>query len=197
MSIMSIDKIKEGLQFLGIKDPETISYIIDSQKENYLWSIEQDEIKEIKEVYKSRFKIPKGLKKKDLKVLLETTSDLINKAKEQSRKNSENVFHKIEVEDWIEKKKKINLILKNHKHFGSGEEKLRKAKEYPIDQLIEFNGHGFAKCLWHNERSPSLKYYRDTNTVYCFSCHNKHDAIDVYQILNGVNTSQAINNLWK
>ena len=63
-----------------------------------------------------------------------------------------------------------------------------KLKEIPITNYIDFNRAGFARCIWHNEITPSMKYYHRTNTIYCFGCHKSGDVIDVVQQLNNFNS---------
>lgn len=71
------------------------------------------------------------------------------------------------------------------------------AKAYPIDALIEFNYQGFARCLWHEEKTPSMHYYKDKNRVSCFGCSKHGDSIDVYQKLHNCSVKQAIDELIK
>ncbi len=75
--------------------------------------------------------------------------------------------------------------------------RIDKAKAHPIDNLIEFNGHGFAKCLWHEDSTPSMHYHKDMNRVKCFGCSFYGDAIDVYQKLKGCSVKEAIDALMK
>ena len=58
---------------------------------------------------------------------------------------------------------------------NSAVDDIDKAKQYPIDQLIEIK-NGFAKCLWHIEKQGSMKFYREENRLHCFSCNQSHDA---------------------
>lgn len=64
-------------------------------------------------------------------------------------------------------------------------EHISAARETPIHTLIEFNSSGFAKCLWHNEKSASLHYRKNVNRVHCFGCNKNADAIDVYMAIHG------------
>lgn len=74
-------------------------------------------------------------------------------------------------------------------------ERLALAREFPIPKLIAFNGAGFAKCIWHDEKSGSMKYYRKQNKVYCFGCRYGGDAIDVMMRLQGLTLSGAVDAL--
>lgn len=66
------------------------------------------------------------------------------------------------------------------------------AKAYPIDNLIQFNRSGFAKCIWHDDKKPSLHYWKEKNIVKCFACGESGDAIKVYMDLNGVKFHEAV-----
>ena len=73
---------------------------------------------------------------------------------------------------------------------------IARAKQYPIGNLIKFDRMSKALCIWHSENSPSLHYYKDTNTVYCFGGCGKHgDSIDVYRQLHNCSFKEAIKNL--
>lgn len=67
-----------------------------------------------------------------------------------------------------------------------------RAKQYPIGSLVSFGRDKKAGCLWHDDKTPSMHYYADTNSVYCFACAKGGDAIDVYRALYGVSFGQAV-----
>lgn len=73
--------------------------------------------------------------------------------------------------------------------------KVEQAKQYPISSLLKFNGGGFACCVWHNEKTPSMKYYKKENRVYCFGCNRGGDAIDVAQVVHGCSFEEAVKRL--
>lgn len=75
------------------------------------------------------------------------------------------------------------------------EDMIRKAKEYPVTDLISFNKNNMALCPFHSDKTPSLHYYKDTNTVHCFSCQKSWDSIDIVMELEGLNFIQAIKRL--
>jgi len=70
-----------------------------------------------------------------------------------------------------------------------------KAKQVPISNFVEFNRSGFASCVWHNEKSPSMKYYEEENKVRCFGCSRSGDVIDVVQALWGCTLVEAVKKL--
>lgn len=75
-----------------------------------------------------------------------------------------------------------------------GDDKVLKAKSYPMGNLVEFNRYK-AKCLWHSDSSPSLHYYPKTNTAYCFGCGKAFDSIDAYMKIHGVGFKDALDKL--
>jgi hypothetical protein len=72
---------------------------------------------------------------------------------------------------------------------------ISKAKNTPIPGIIDFNNAQFAKCLWHNEKSPSLHYIKNTNKVHCFGCGKTADAIDLYMELYKLSFIEAVKRL--
>lgn len=81
---------------------------------------------------------------------------------------------------------------KEHRDRSKINDKLLKAKLYPIDTLITFNRDGKAPCVWHNERTGSMHYYPDNNRVHCFGCNKGGDAIDVYRQMHGCSFTEAV-----
>lgn len=79
----------------------------------------------------------------------------------------------------------------------TGDDKVLKAKSYPMTNLIEFRQRK-ACCPWHNEKTPSLQYYPKTNSAYCFgSCGRAYDSIDAYRLKYGGSFVNAVNELNK
>jgi len=66
------------------------------------------------------------------------------------------------------------------------------AKQVPITNFLEFNRAGFAKCLWHNERTASMKYRPERNKVFCHGCSAHKDVIDVVMEQRGVDFKEAV-----
>lgn len=69
---------------------------------------------------------------------------------------------------------------------------IEKARSVPIYRYVRFNNSGFAPCLWHSEKTPSMKYYPDRNKVYCFGCNAHKDVIDVVMQKDVVDFNRAI-----
>lgn len=47
------------------------------------------------------------------------------------------------------------------------------------------NRHGRCRCVWHEDKNPSMKLYEGDRGCYCFACHNGGSVIDL--------TMQALN----
>lgn len=77
---------------------------------------------------------------------------------------------------------------------GITDEMIAMARQYPIDKMIEFK-RGNALCLWHNEKNPSMRYYPQTNTVYCWSCQKSAGAIDVCMKIDAISFVEAVKRL--
>lgn len=73
--------------------------------------------------------------------------------------------------------------------------RIMRAKDYPIENLIHFNSAGFANCIWHNEKTPSMKFSKKHNRVHCFGCGKHGDSVDVAQVIYGCTFLEAINRL--
>lgn len=73
---------------------------------------------------------------------------------------------------------------------------VRRAKEVPITQFIRFSYDGFARCIWHEEKTGSMKYNKPGtkygNTVKCFGCGAMGDPIDVIMQLRKVEFGEAV-----
>lgn len=76
-----------------------------------------------------------------------------------------------------------------------GDDKVLRAKAYPIENLIDFRGRK-ACCPWHKEKTPSLQHYPKTNSAYCFgACGRAYDSIDAYKLKYGATFTQAVKEL--
>jgi len=92
-------------------------------------------------------------------------------------------------------KKHTRVAPKNVKRVDFSNDKVVNAKNYPITNLIAFNSNKKALCPYHQEKTPSLTYFKNDNTVFCFGCSKKADSIDLYQKLNGGDYKNAVNKL--
>lgn len=125
----------------------------------------------------------------ELRKLKEKTADSIEISLVEARKDRLLAYR-----DQL--KKKLFFINKPHSPADTFfERQFQKAKTVPITQFLTFNKAGFAKCIWHNEKTSSLKYYPQDNRVWCFGCNAGGDVIDVYSQLRGVDFRQAVETL--
>lgn len=71
-----------------------------------------------------------------------------------------------------------------------------RAKEFPITSIIKFNYNGFAPCIWHKEKTGSMRYNKPGtkygNTVKCFGCGAMGDPIDVVMQMQKVEFKDAV-----
>ena len=96
---------------------------------------------------------------------------------------------------YIKKHTKVNTYIGNGKRTWSND-KVTNAKGYPVTDLIEFDVRGKAICPFHNEKTPSLNYYKKTNSCYCFGgCGRSYDAIDIYKHLHNCSFTEAVKSL--
>lgn len=84
----------------------------------------------------------------------------------------------------------------NSRYVARDNTDIERVKTYPISKLIEFKQKK-ACCIWHNENTPSLTYYPDTNTVYCFGCGKHGDVLDVYKVVHNCDFKTALEELKK
>lgn len=49
--------------------------------------------------------------------------------------------------------------------------------EYPVD----FDVRPFCCCPLHDEETPSMRYYEETNSFYCFGCRRGGDVITLHR----------------
>jgi DNA primase len=55
---------------------------------------------------------------------------------------------------------------------------------------VKVNRSGFACCPFHNEKTPSMKVYKN-NTFHCFGCGADGDVFDFVQKIDGVDFKEA------
>lgn len=148
----------------------------------------------------TRFDVPRNLTKKEYTSILKDTQKKIYDLKKIIQQDDdvfpERVIALADWEDYIIKKEKLKKILAFHKGFKKEIIDIQKAKDHPIDDLLEFNPIGFISCIFHGpEHTPSMKYYKEKNRVHCFGCGKNADSIDVYQKLYNVDFVTAVKKL--
>lgn len=53
--------------------------------------------------------------------------------------------------------------------------------EYYSDYGVDFDVKPVAKCPIHDEDTPSMRFYEETNTFYCFGCRAGGDVIALHR----------------
>jgi len=77
------------------------------------------------------------------------------------------------------------------------EQDIQRAKEVPIETFIEINRAGFAHCPFHEDKTSSLRVYKNENRWYCFSCNAGSDVIDLVCMMNKLTFLEAVKFLIK
>ena len=101
-------------------------------------------------------------------------------------------------EDHLKRLNRMMDLMKETKKDQSKditEEDIARAKQIPISSFIQFNQAGFARCLWHSDKNPSMKFYKKENRCWCFSCNQGGDVIDVIKQIREVDFIQAVKHL--
>lgn len=92
--------------------------------------------------------------------------------------------------------KRLNRFISASKPSREGtitDSDIQAAREVPIEDYMEFNKSGFARCPFHGERTPSMKLYRDKNRVHCFgACAKGFDVIDIVMHQNEIPFLEAV-----
>lgn len=92
------------------------------------------------------------------------------------------------------KKLERDLYFLDHKEeilSRKGSFDIQYLKTIPIDNFVEVNRAGFFKI--RDEKTPSVKYYRDRNTWHDFGTGENGDVIDLIMKLKGYNFQEACN----
>lgn len=137
----------------------------------------------------------------DIKNRIEQLNSHIEKMKQLRRGHdggsASYYFCDISVNSAVEEKKELEALKKrkfgrSKKSFESFEEQIKKAKEYPIDKIINVGRGGNIKCLWHDDSSPSMKYNRQKNFLYCFAGCGKKDSIDLAMLVHNKSFAEVV-----
>lgn len=57
---------------------------------------------------------------------------------------------------------------------------LKDIPEFYSDYSVDFEARPVVKCPLHGENTPSLRYYEETNSFYCFGCRVGGDIIKLH-----------------
>ncbi len=94
----------------------------------------------------------------------------------------------------VSTRKYQEAMVKGVKLDGITDEMIQLARDYPIENLIEFqNGKALAFC--HADKSPSLMMDRKRNRCHCFCCDKDFNALDVLLERDGYDFVAAVKQL--
>lgn len=65
------------------------------------------------------------------------------------------------------------------------------ARTFPIGNIVELNRSNFMRCLFHSEKTPSCKVFKD-NKFRCFGCGANGDVIDIVCKVQGIQFLDAV-----
>ncbi len=68
---------------------------------------------------------------------------------------------------------------------------IARAKEVPIAALVDVKANT-TRCLWHEDRHPSMHIYKKDNAGFCFSCGQRSDSIDFAIRVQGIPFIEAV-----
>lgn len=141
-----------------------------------------------------RFPITQGMNKKqitqELKEVKKEISEITEKVRTFGQTSKTGMFLLAYQEELIIKEGKLKKIIKLHNNFGT--DTIKKAKQYPIEQLLQFDRAGYIKCLWHDEKNGSLHWDKKRNKAHCFAGCGDFDSLDIYMKLYKVDLPVAI-----
>lgn len=69
---------------------------------------------------------------------------------------------------------------------------IERAKGVPIGEYVQFNKKGDAPCVAHEDKHPSMHWFRKNNKVKCFPCGFNGDTIDVVMKMYSLSAGDAI-----
>ncbi|MDO8495143.1 MAG: CHC2 zinc finger domain-containing protein [bacterium] len=113
------------------------------------------------------------------------------------------VIKAFEIDDLINLKREMRRLkryLPSRPEPGRiNEARINQAKEFSIVQIAEpflqlkKSGKAYRSlCPFHNEKTPSLFLYPDSNTFHCFGCGKHSDVIGLTQQLHGMGFVDAV-----
>lgn len=78
---------------------------------------------------------------------------------------------------------------------GITDEMIERARDVPIETLIEFDRNGKALAWCHDDKTPSLTWFKKGNRATCFVCDRRWNSIDICMDRDGLSFAQAVKQL--
>lgn len=180
--------------------------LIDVNRKYYDVMIKSEISSKMKELFEE---VPEELKKEArIEFLEEQSLILANKLKAIYERDEElskrgvdsftrSVIKHLRGEEEIRAKLKKYVSEKKYRVLGSSEktiseETISLARNYPMEKLLEFDSNGLTRCIFHEEKTPSLSFWRKKNLVRCFGCGKVADSIDVFMKKSGRNFVETV-----
>lgn len=95
------------------------------------------------------------------------------------------------IEKKRERDKKAGKPVQNTKEQVS----LEAIRAIPITDILAITPNKPIPCLWHKEKTPSMRLHPTKNFVKCFGCGKHASIIDVYMVQNDCDVKEAVHNL--
>lgn len=75
------------------------------------------------------------------------------------------------------------------------DEDIERAKEYPIENLIELDSRGKAIAWCHEDKNASMTLWKGKNKVRCWACSRTYNPIDILVERDGFSFIEAVKRL--
>ena len=75
------------------------------------------------------------------------------------------------------------------------DEDIERAKEYPVENLIELDSRGKAIAWCHDDKNASMTLWKGKNRVRCWACSKTYNPIDILVERDGLSFIEAVKRL--
>ena len=93
--------------------------------------------------------------------------------------------------EWIKRMDRIMNPPAAAKPNQINDDMIAQARDYPIEQLIDFN-RGKIACPFHADKNPSAYHGTKTNRLVCPVCNKTWSALDILMQRDGINFKDAV-----